>query len=497
MKKVSRSRAIIGSLSLNRSDDLPLHRQLYDHLRHAILRGDIPARMLLPPTRQLAREYEIGRNTVMIAYEQLVAEGYAQSHQGSGTRVCDLPPDRLLTIDEPGTNEPATHNLADTLSRRGQQLAETIRPIGNPNMRAFQPGQPDYDNFPKKLWSRLVNKHLLFPQRDGMTYSHPAGGPRLREAVANYLKAARGVACVPEQIIITSGAQAALDLSARLFIDHGDPVWIEEPGYLGARGALIAAGANLIPVPVDEQGLNPDAGLQHHDNPRLIYCCPSYQYPTGTTMTLERRLSLLDLARQKSSWILEDDYDSEFRYQDRPLAAMQGLTPDARVIYIGTLSKVMFPALRMGYLVAPRGTEDVFTNAIRHTGQTVPLAYQNALADFIEDGHFATHIRRMRELYKARRDMVINLCEQRLGNLVRVGGAAAGMQVPIYLPDDIPDTELSIAAIEFGITLTPMSPYALKRTDINGLLLGYAGTPEVDIERGIDVLTTLLSNWKS
>jgi GntR family transcriptional regulator/MocR family aminotransferase len=319
-------------------------------------------------------------------------------------------------------------------------------------------------------------------------YARGAGVPALRQAIAAYLGAARGVNCDAAQVIVVAGGQAGLDLAARLLLDPDDPVWIEEPGYLGARGALIAAGARLVPVRVDADGLDVASGARACPNARLAYVTPSHQFPLGMTMPLARRLELLEWAAAAGAWILEDDYDSEYRYSGRPVAAMQGIDPAGRVIYLGTFSKTIFPALRAGYLVVPPALVDPFTAAIRQTGHTVPAALQAALADFLGEGHFAAHIRRTRALYAARQARLVTALERHLGGALEVRAAEAGLQLPARLLVDVDDRALSAAADAAGVIAPPLSIYHLGRVTQRGFVLGYAGVPEREIDRGVETL---------
>ncbi|HJW70450.1 MAG TPA: PLP-dependent aminotransferase family protein, partial [Candidatus Binatia bacterium] len=322
------------------------------------------------------------------------------------------------------------------------------------------------------------------------------GLPVLREAIAAYLGPARGVACDPSQVIVVAGSQAGLDLSCRLLLDAGDPAWIEEPGYLGARGALLAAGARLVPVPIDAEGIDVDAGASTSRGTRLVYVTPSHQFPLGVTMSLARRLKLLAWAAQAGAWVLEDDFDSEFRYAGRPVAAMQGLDAAGRVVYLGTFSKTLFPALRVGYLVVPAALVDAFTVAVRLTGHQVATDLQAALADFIVEGHFAAHVRRMRALYAARQDRLVRALRRRLDGLLAVDARDGGMQVAGMLRPDADDAAASRAANAEDVIAPPLSLYHVGLPVRRGLHLGYAGVPEREITTGVERLARALERWR-
>jgi GntR family transcriptional regulator/MocR family aminotransferase len=477
-------------LALDRRAGTPLQTQLYRALREAILHGRLRPGLRLPATRVLARDLRIARNTVVAVFEQLVAEGYLEARVGSGTLVAKLRPETLLHAQPPPRRAPAGER--PRLSRRGAALAAIRRASPETPARAFQVGLPAVEQFPIDLWARLLARRVRTPARSALGYEYAAGLPALCEAIAQYLGAARGVVCRPEQVIVVAGAQAGLDLACRLLIDPGDPAWIEEPGYLGARGALLAASATLVPVPVDDEGLDVAAGERVAPGARLVYTSPSHQLPLGVTVSLARRLALLDWATRAGAWVLEDDYDSEYRYGGRPLAAMQGIDASGCVIYVGTFSKTMFPALRVGYLVVPPPLAEPFSVAMRHTGHSAPVAVQAALADFIAEGHFASHVRRMRGLYAARQARLLRSARRHLAGLLDVAPAEAGMHLVAALPPGTDDVALAAEVARAGIVVRPLSVHYVGRPVRNGLLLGYAGVPEREIDRGVEVLARVL-----
>jgi GntR family transcriptional regulator/MocR family aminotransferase len=339
----------------------------------------------------------------------------------------------------------------------------------------------------------LLQRHARRPARGTLGYGVAAGLPALRAAIARHVGAARGVVCTPDQVIVVAGAQAGLDLVCRLLLDPGDAAWIEEPGYLGARGALLGAGADLVPVRVDADGLDVAAGAARAPNARLVYTTPSHQFPLGVTMTLPRRLALLDWAAHAGAWVVEDDYDSEYRYAGRPLPAMQGLDAGGRVVYLGTFSKTMFPALRAGWVVVPKPLAEPFAVAIRNTGHGVPAVVQAALADFIDEGHFAAHVRRMRGLYAKRQAVLVASAQRHLQGRLVVEPADAGMQIAARLSGRSDDRALSAALDEAGVVAPPLSAYALGRAPVRGLFLGYAGVPEREIAAAVQTLGRVLA----
>jgi len=325
-----------------------------------------------------------------------------------------------------------------------------------------------------------------------MAYGDAKGYLPLREAIAEYLGAARAVRCEPSQILVTTGSQQGLQLSAQVLVDAQERVWIEEPGYPGARQALNMAGARLVPVPVDHEGLNVAEGIRRAPSAHAVYITPSHQYPLGVTMTATRRMLLLNWAARSGAWIIEDDYDSEYRLGGRPIASLQGLDTDARVIYVGTFSKVMFPALRLGYVVVPKDLLDAFSNARDAFDQFSSTLYQAVMTDFISEGHFARHIRRMRMLYVQRRRALVEAIHKRMGGKLEVIGAEAGMHLVALLPPGVSDVAISRRAAEIGISAMPLSSCYAKPPVRGGLILGYGGTDERQIQEGISKLAVSL-----
>ena len=380
------SPAYLAALSLDPASATPLYRQLYFAIREAILAARLHPGARLPATRTLARDLGLSRNTVVSAYEQLLAEGYLDGRVGAGSYVSTVLPEALLHARRPLAETPARPEPVPGLSARGVRLA-ALRELGSAPPRPFSPGLPELGRFPFEGWARLLARRWRDPPRAFLVGGDPSGYRPLREALAQYLGAARAVSCDPDQILIVSGAQQAVDLAARALLDPGDIVWMEEPGFGGTRGALLAAGARLVPVRIDDAGIDVAEGRRRAPGARMACVSPSHQYPLGVTMTLRRRLELLDWARAADAFVLEDDYDSEYRYAGRPLAAMQGLDEDGRILYVGSFSKVMFPGLRIGYMVVPPALVGAF-RAIRALVDSHPSSVaQAALADFIAEGY--------------------------------------------------------------------------------------------------------------
>jgi len=469
---------------------LPQQRRLYEAAKAAIHQQLLGAGGKLPSSRDLARDLRISRNTVIAAFEQLAAEGYVNSALGSGTYVADLQA-HSASMRGAGTTtyagraappvapRPAsrTASHANALSRRGQELTSYA---AGPRFE-IQPfaGDADFSSFPFKLWQRLQNRVWRDAREELLDYGQSGGHLPLRQAITDYLRMSRSVKVEVEQVMITAGTQQSLDLCAQLLADAGDTAWIEDPCYWGARRAFQARELKLRPITVDSDGMALDAA-DLSTKPRLIYVTPSHQYPTGAVMSLARRRELLDVAVRKDAWILEDDYDSEFRYTGRPLAALQGLDHDDRVLYMGTFSKVIYPGIKVGYLVVPPALIDAFKSALYDLQRPGQLTVQAALADFIALGHFTTHIRKIRQIYGARRELLRRTLDQHLeGQPVTISREESGLHLVLELPENVDDVALEQTAAEAGIQVKALSAYYLKPPVRRGLLVGYAYcTPE-------------------
>ena len=482
------------TFAIDTSSQVPLYRQLYESLRQAILTGQLRPSARLQSTRELAAELGVSRNTVMNAFEQLLAEGYLEGQVGSGTYVSRALPDDMLRAGAVSVRAARARPKGRALSERGRVIADTMvnaSPAPS-STRAFRPGIPALDAFPFDVWMKLTARRWRYPRRELLGYGDSAGYGPLREAISGYLGAARAVLCEPEQVIITSGTQQALDIAARLLLDPCDSVWIEDPGFLGARSSLIGAGARLVPVPVDDEGLDVARGATVCPSARLVYVSPSHHFPLGVTMSLARRLSLLEWASRAGAWILEDDYDSEYRYAGRPLAALQGLDKEGRVIYLGTFSKILFPSLRLGYMVVPPDLVEAFKNARAILSRFSPSIEQAVLTDFIMEGHFARHIRRMRELYRERQQCLIEAARRELGDALGLEPDEAGMHLVGQLRRGTDDLAVSRKASEVGVEASPLSLYFIERAGTSGLILGYAGYDEREIRKGVRLLAAAL-----
>jgi GntR family transcriptional regulator/MocR family aminotransferase len=474
-----------------------LYRQIYEAIRNAILRGEFGSGLRLPPTRLLAVQLGVSRMTVINAYEQLFAEGYLDGKTGSGTFVASHLPEDFLQLKsvvgkEAGSERPSRKIKLSNYGRRVSERMGTVRKNhGATEFVPFQHGLTAIDKFPFEIWSKITQHHLKYTNPATLGYGEPAGLRSLREAVASHLRSARGVSCEAEQVIITNGAQQALDLIGRLLLMPGDKVWMEDPGYLGAQDILRSSGATIVPVPLDSEGFDLDRARQQ-GKARLIYVTPSHQFPLGGTMSLARRLNLLEWVRNHEVWIIEDDYDSEFRYSGRPLASLQGLDRDGRVIYIGTFSKTIYPSLRLGCVVVPADLVDIFTTARALTDLHSPLVDQSVLAAFISEGHFGRHIRRMRTLYESRQKFLLGEAEKRLNGLVEISRSDAGMHLIGWLPG-FNDRAISEELAGHGIRAAPISNYCVEKQKRSGLILGYTAFNESQIKRGVKILQKVLS----
>jgi GntR family transcriptional regulator / MocR family aminotransferase len=478
---------------LDHTSSVPLYRQLYDRVRLAILTGQLVGGTRLPATRTLADQLRVSRNTVYLAYQQLLAEGYINSKVGHGTSVARVIPETLLTI--PSLSQairPAQdHTSPSRVSQRGMNMARMPAmpgpqvPSQPGKLPAFRAGVPALDLFPFQIWAQMVTRRARHSLQNASDNQDGAGYRPLREAIAAHIGVTRGVRCTADQVIVVSGTQAALDLAARILLDPGDMAWIEDPGYPGARGALQGAGAQLVPIPVKEDGLDVRAGRIRCPQARLAYVTPSHQFPLGVTMSLAQRLALLEWANEANAWILEDDYDSEYRFSGRPLEALQGLDRTNRVIYLGTFSKVLFPALRLGYLVVPPDLTDIFV-AVRHfVDRHVPILEQMALADFITEGHFIRHIRRMHTRYTERRAALIAALANEPGEMIEVHAPEAGMHLVGWLPPHMDDSTVAQQAATYGVEVMPVSMFSSESMHRGGLVLGYAAVNEQEIRDGV------------
>jgi GntR family transcriptional regulator/MocR family aminotransferase len=482
----AKSAVLFDAAVLDRSLKTPVHRQLYEFLRAHIAKGHLSAGIRLPATRAVAESLGIGRNTVIAAYDQLLTEGYLETRPGSGTWVADI-----MRRAHPAT-QGSENAVFARISRRGAAIAGQPgfrRPL--PHKINFHPGYPETETFPFSIWARLLAKHARSRTDDMLDYRQYAGYPRLRESIAEYVGVARGVDCSAAQVIVVTGAQAALDILARTLMDAGELAWMEEPGYFGARTALLASGAQLAPLRVSNHGWAiSDPTLPA---PRLIFVTPSCQWPLGAIMTLDQRLQLLATAQTCGAWILEDDYDCEYRFRGRAVSALQGLDRSRRVIYVGTFGKTMFSSLRLGFMIVPRELSDVFERTVNITGHFPPLVLQAALADFIQQGYYANHLRKMRSLYAHRQHNFVELCREHLADWMTVTETDSGIQLFGKFVQPFDDREVAAAALALGVDAQPVSVNYYFDTPTHGLLLGYAG---LDDDQCLIAVSTLRKSFE-
>ena len=490
MKRIASG--ILPVIAVDRKSPKALHQQIYDAYRAAIAAGSLRPGQRIPSTRLLATELGVSRVPVLNAYAQLLAEGYLESVVGAGTIISRLLPEQF-TSTAPARGKVASDRVGPRpIARHIARLPVTQDTPWWRRFGAFGVGQVAFDQFPLQVWSKLVARHSRDMRTRSFHYGDPMGSPALREAVAGYLRTARSVRCEPEQVMIVAGSQQALEISARVLFEPGCRVWTEEPGYPFGQGAFALAGCKLVPVRVDNEGLDVAAGIRRCRTARAAMVTPSHQFPLGVTMSASRRMQLLSWAHSNGAWILEDDYDSEYRYESPPIPSLQGMDGNARVLYIGTFSKVLFPSLRLGYVVIP-------TDLVRHfvaTRIAVDLGsssfYQEVLADFIRSGDFERHIRRMRILYRERRSMLVQCIQKELASLAEIAGGEAGMHLTVILPKGMNDVEIAQRAARQNLWIWPLSSTYRGEAMRPGLILGFGSTRTADIPRAVGKLRDLL-----
>ncbi len=472
----------------------PLYQQLYEQLRIAILEKRFGGGKKLPGTRALAASLGLSRNTVNLAYEQLMIEGYIQGEIGAGSFITENLPEKMLIpkagISYKGHNK--NFNLinfnigSDALNfSKKNSMLEDVKPFRN--------GVPALSEFPFDAWTKISNRVWRNLHPKFLSYGDTAGFKQLRIAIADYLKTYRAVNCTFEQILIVNGSQQGLDLIGRVFLNKKNKVWIEDPGYSGARISFLSTGAKLYPVPLTKEGIDLDFAVKNYPSPALVYTTPSHQYPLGYTMSISVRLKLLEWAKANGTWIIEDDYDSEFRYSGNPLQSLQGLDASSNVIYLGTFSKVLFPGLRLGYLVLPsQELMEQFIAAKTITDRQTSIIEQIIVSIFIEEGYFTKHLRRMRMLYKERQEFLISEINNELNSVVNVKKDDAGMHLIGWLNTNINEKKVSEELIKNNIYINSLSGYSMKFKMQAGLILGYTAFDKKTIHNGIQKMARIL-----
>lgn len=481
--------------TFDRQSQIPLYLQLYQQLREAIMQGTFGSQRRLPPSRVLAEALDLARVTVSQAYDQLAAEGFVVQRAGAGTFIAPQVPLSLVA-----ETQAAARPFQPNFSSWGERVRQTAVTTPNKTPRPeidFGFGRSFPHIFPYDIWRKLLARYLSTDDVMLSRYGSVAGFHPLREALADYLTRWRGVVCQAEQVVIVNGAQQALDILARLLLEPGDEVLVETPGYADAAALFALNGARLTAVPVDDAGFCVDQ-IPAHSQARLVFVTPSNQFPHGGTLPLARRLALLQWAQQHEALIIEDDYDGELRYDGRPLAALQGLSADERVIYLGTFSKVLFPALRLSYVVLPMALVRPFVQAKQLIDRGAPTLTQAAVADFMREGHFERHLRHLRQAYGQRRKTLVAALQTYLPDPVRYADEPAGLHVMLYLPEDLVETAVIAAAAEAGVGVYLAAPYFVTQPSPPAILLGFSGLSESDIEQGVArlgrVMADLLKN---
>jgi GntR family transcriptional regulator / MocR family aminotransferase len=472
-----------------RGADTTLFRWLYDEVRTAIVAGRLRPGTRLPSSRTIARQRNVARGTVVAAFEQLAAEGYIECVVGSGTFVKPALPEALLQAKPLRAASRADTSPAG-LSSRGRCLAEHPFPklYANRSAQTFRLDRPALDVFPIKTWSRMAARRLRQARSELLSHGHPLGFEPLRAAIASYVGLTRGIKCSADEVVITSGTQQSLDLIARLLLDRGDCVWVEDPGYPAVSALLRAGGAAVVGVPVDAEGIQWSTGRKRDRSARMAYVTPGCQFPLGVTMSLPRRRALLDWAHRENAWIFEDDYDGAFRFSGRPLAALRSLDSGGHVIYSNTFNKVLFPSLRLAFLVVPPRLVDAVAAARSVLERFPPLLDQAILCDFIVEGHLGQHMRRMRDLYASRLDCIIRSVRTRLSGLLDMSPLRGGLQIVGWLPSGVNDVQASQLAGEYGVDSCALSRLSIERTLPGGLVLGVASAGDRAIRRGVERL---------
>ncbi|MGD1856513.1 MAG: PLP-dependent aminotransferase family protein [Leptolyngbyaceae cyanobacterium] len=477
------------ALVIDSSLSEPLHHQVYSQLRRAILCGRLRSGQRLPASRSLAKSLGLSRTTVTQGYDQLISEGYLQTRPGAGTYVCDWLPEILLATEAVDRQTQSAADIA--LSSYGQRVHQLpLQHFQNSFEISFRYGHPALDLFPLELWRKLLSKHCRATNKWLNYTDESLGYQPLREAIADYLKRARAVRCTADQVLITNGSQQALSLITQLLVNLHDSVAIEEPGYRGARHIFRASGAKLLPIGVDSAGLKVDQLVNQYEIPRLVYVTPSHQFPTGALLSLPRRLALLQWAHKTGALIVEDDYDSEYRYGGRPIPSLQGLDTHTSVLYVGTFSKVMFPSIRLGYLVLPESLAPVFGKAKWLADRQPPTLSQYALAEFIAAGHLERHIRKMRLCYEQRRNVLVQSLYKHFGETVEILGDSAGLHIMAKLPLKMSDDTAVAKAAAVGVEICSAQVQYETPRDTGAFVFGYTAINETQIKAGIHRIAT-------
>ncbi|MDD1977517.1 MULTISPECIES: MocR-like pyridoxine biosynthesis transcription factor PdxR [Pseudomonas] len=484
---------LFSGIELDRDSTTPLYRQLYLQIRKQILTGRLKGGIRLPSTRTLSQELSLSRITLLNAFDQLIAEGFLVSRTGAGTFVGDEW-ERSASVEPQPAVPPTLSDLSQTmLSLRSDHFrGVSYAHCGADTPTSFLPSHGAFEAFPQVVWRRLLNRHAQKPSKALLGYGELQGLIELRQAIAEYVFDARGIDCSAQQVVIVSGAQQAFNLLAMLLLNPDDPVWMEDPGHIAARIAFQAHGCQVIPVRIDDQGINVQQGIADCPDARLVFTTPSRQHPLGVTLSHGRRLELIDWAAANQRWIIEDDCDSELRYNGRQLPALYAMDQHDRVIYVGTFSKVLFPSLRLGYVILPNALVEPFCTMRAVMDRSPPTLLQAVTAEFMSEGHFIGHIRRMRALYQARQQCLVDVLQRRLGDFLRITPVDAGMHLIAWLPPQLDDQEVARQLAVHGVHTYALSDYCLQRYLPPALLIGFAGTAQEQAEQKVDALVQAL-----
>jgi GntR family transcriptional regulator/MocR family aminotransferase len=482
-------------VEINFHGDTPLHRQLYTAVKSAVLDGRLRPGTRLPSTRLIAGDLRISRTTVLNAFDQLSAEGYLEGKVGSGTRVASSIPGDLGKMATRSQFRSSQSRSSARFSQRAHLQPNADLSFLQASARPLRPGQPDLSLFPLELWSRLAAKHWRRATRDP-EHIDSLGYRPLRRAICEYVGRLRAVRCEPDQVLIVGGAQQALYLCAHTLLDAGESVWMEDPGYPRARWAFLSAGLNVIPVPIDSEGMIISAGKKREPSPRLVFVTPSFQCPLGSMMSLSRRLELLGLANETNAWIIEDDYFSEYRYGSGPVASLQSVDQGHRVIYVGNFSKSVVPSLRIGYLVLPPALVETFKRVRSTMSRQPPGVDQAILAEFISEGHLERHVRATLRTYRERKEALIGAIDEQAKELLETSPSGTGMYLVAWLNHGIDDQATARAAAARGVDVIPLSAFCIRPLRRKGLVLGYSAYEENRIRLAVKQLRAVLSKMR-
>lgn len=472
--------------------DQPLYRALYGHVRGMILCAQLKAGMRLPASRLLAKALKVSRNTVVEAYSLLQREGFVISQRGAGFFVADdLPKEGLgpAPLFREGRNE----DMPDISDRANILLHHHKSRRDVQNAQVFSPGRPALEEFPFDVWARLLSRRWRLSGPRLAMAEDPAGHLALRLQLSAHLKSSRGVNCDAHQILIVSGAQQGLDLIARVLWNKGDNIVLDDPGFPGIDAVVEGAGATLLPVSIDGDGMDVEKAAHVYKDVKSFLVTPSRNYPLGNTMSLARRLSLIELARKRKAWIIEDDYDSDFRFDGNPLSSLQGLDQDGRVIYVGTFSRILFPALRLGFVVLPKPLVSAFLATKAYSDGHTSIVHQAALADFFEEGYYQSHLRRMRKLYKERRAFLLQALDQGFSEELEVFPSDGGLHICVAFKKRRDDVKFAEQLKAEGVIIRPLSRFFRNKEKQSGFLLGFAGYNQEEVRRGLEIIRKVLS----